>query len=434
MSTIPVKQPTWAHWLAWLLAINGVVILGIKYSVPISDYDLWWHMAIGRHILDTGQLVVNHAIFTWTLTTAYFTYNTWIADCLLYLIYYHTGSIGIFTLKCFAYIGFFALAVYFALRGEHRLNPLIWVIISLGMVLAFVAQIAPLELFSFVFMYITVFVYFFIRAIGAKAWAICYLFPIIAILWVNSHGAFILSAAFFLSISCGEILNIWFGSPKALPAPLRIHFFIALALCLPALLLNPYGYELPLNIISGKFYSTSELETFAHAIGGWEPTSAHNVPPYYAIDYLLAAMAIYVILIWQPLQYKHVDWVAMLAFLAYSFLYVKFTRATYFLAPVFVFISLDLLTYQENRWIWPQALIPKLMIAVLCVLSVGIIDWRGVDAARCADKLWTGSMATSMLPVEEAEYIRQVPKLKKLGNTYNESGYFLYQLWPTNWT
>ena len=113
-------------------------------------------------------------------------------------------------------------------------------------------------------------------------------------------------------------------------AQLRGHFFLALGLCLPALLLNPYGYELPLDVTSGKFYSASEREMFAHSIGGWEPTSICNGPPYYAVDYLVAAMAIYLLLSWRPLKHKQIDWVVILAFLGYSFLYVIFIRATYF--------------------------------------------------------------------------------------------------------
>ena len=195
---------TWPSALAWILAIVGIVVLILKYTAPISDIDLWWHMVIGRHILETGQLIVNHAIFTWTPATSYHVYNTWIADCLLYLIYYHTGAIGIFALKCLAYASFFTLAAYFAVRLGLWTNPLVWLILTVGIVLAFYAQLALVELFSFIFMCVTVFVYFTIKNMGAHACVLCYLFPIIVLLWVNSHGAFVLSAIFFLAVGGGK--------------------------------------------------------------------------------------------------------------------------------------------------------------------------------------------------------------------------------------
>ena len=60
------QQEHWPIWLAWLLASAGIVILIVKYSAPIYSPDVWWHMALGRHILETGNLTIDHSIFTWT--------------------------------------------------------------------------------------------------------------------------------------------------------------------------------------------------------------------------------------------------------------------------------------------------------------------------------------------------------------------------------
>ena len=170
-------------------------------------------MAIGRHILTTGQLVVNHAVFTWTTATPYHLYNAWIAEILLYLLYAKLGSIGLLAFRYFVHGSFLALAIYFAIRRRVWINPLAWVIITIGIVLSFYALFIQPEVFSFVFMFITVFIYFIIRDIGIRAWAWCYLFPVITLLWVNSHGAFVLGVIFFLFVGSGELLNTWIGSP-----------------------------------------------------------------------------------------------------------------------------------------------------------------------------------------------------------------------------
>ena len=391
---------------------------------------VWWHMLLGRHILETGNLIIDHSIFTWTAATPHSTYNAWIAEILLYLVYSKTGSMGLIALRYGAYSGFFVLATYFAIQRGVATNPLAWIIIILGTVLSFAAMYVQPELFSFVFMFVLVWLYFFIRGIGVRAWALCYFFPLIIVLWVNAHGAFVLSALFFMAIGLGEICNVAFSSTKAMPTQLRIHLFLALALCLPALLVNPYGYALPLDLISGNFYSISELKMFSQTIMAYLPTFLANAPPDYALDYLLLAMVVYVFLLWQLLKTKQIDWVVIFAFLAYSFLFVQFGRATYPLAPVFVFSSLELLATKTGSWAWPRAKYSRIVIALFSAACICLIAWRVINTTICAGNLWTDPLIATMFPIEEADYIGQLPQVKKLGNTYDEGGYLLYRLWP----
>ena len=194
------KYEAWSNWLAWLLAITGVLIVAVKYLAPIHSSDIWWHMLLGRHMLETGNLIINHAIFTWTPASSHITYNAWLTEILLYLVYAKTGVIGLLTLRYLVYGGFFTLATYFAVQRGIAANPLSWLIIILGSVLAFNAMLVQPELFSLAFMYVVVWLYFFIRSVGIPARALCYLFPVIMVVWVNSHGAFVLSALFFISV------------------------------------------------------------------------------------------------------------------------------------------------------------------------------------------------------------------------------------------
>ena len=54
-----------------------------------------------------------------------------------------------------------------------------------------------------------------------------------------------------------------------------------------------------------------------------------------------------------------------------------------------------------------------------------------MNVAACGVSLWTDPVIAATFPVEEADYIQQRPKIKKLGNTYDTGGYLLYRLWPT---
>ena len=65
------------------------------------------------------------------------------------------------------------------------------------------------------------------------------------------------------------------------------------------------------------------------------------------------------------------------------------------------------------------------------MLCAGLIGWRVLNTAICAGNLWTDPVVAATFPVEEAAYIQQMPKVTRLGNTYGEGGYLMYQLWPT---
>ena len=197
----------------------------------------------------------------------------------------------------------------------------------------------------------------------------------------------------------------------------------------PALLLNPYGYELVLDIIRDYIFGTAGLKIIFANANAYTPTYAINTAPNYPIDYLLMAMASYVFLLWQPLRTRQIDWVVILAFFAYSLLFLQFARATYPLAPVFVFASIDLLASKTNSWAWPCTQTAKLLITAVCLLCIGIIGWRSVTAAVCIGNICSDSI-TITYPVEEANYIQRLPTVRRIGNTDPDGGYLLYQLWP----
>ena len=420
----------WPRFLAWFFAGAAIFIVVVKHSLPLIAQDVWWHMVLGRWVLETGNLIVDHALFTWSnVTAAVNPYNTWLADVALALIDHTFGKDGLAALQYVVHGGFLALAAYFAIQRGVVRNPIAWVIIILGGVLAFAVLLVQPELFSFVFMSVIVWLYFFIRNAGDRAWALCYLFPAIIIVWENTHGAFVLSALFFLAIGVGELLNTALGTAFALPRKLRTHLFISLALCLPALLVNPFGYALPLGILHSSIPGGPELTALSHSILMYFPTFMDNESPDFALDNVIMAMVLFILLIGQALRNKKVNWVIIFAFLSYSFLFMQFVRATYPLVPVFVFSSLELLSYKQHSWAWPRATVAKVLITLICVACVSLVGWRTIRPAACNENLWSCGSVVGV-PIEETNYISQMLGVKRIGNTYTMGGYLMYRLWP----
>jgi len=415
-----------------LFGVIIFIVLTIQLSAPISSTDLWWHIALGRYILESKSLIIDHSVFTWAPARAYSTYNSWISDITLYLTDQYLGTTGLISLRFMVFIGIVALFWQFSIKRGITRHPLAWVILFISLTFTWGANLIKPELFSVGLMAIVVWLYYSMRRAGAHAWYIAYLFPIIFMFWVNIHGAFFLSSLFFASAVLGELLNTKLSPGQAMSAKLRKHFFAGLALCVPAILLNPYGYELPLSIInmvlSGSVVGQQNIRAY-------QPTFLLNAPPLYLLDYLIASMVLFVFLIWQKLKSREIDWVVIFAYIIYCFLFIQMARLTYFLGPVFLFTGLELLAYRSRSWAWPTNKWVKGLIVVISIAIVSTIAGRVLYLQQCAlqrplyriEKLLDPSINTI---AEAATYAEQNLSGKKIGNLYEAGGYLMYRFWP----
>ncbi len=425
------KQRSWPAWISITLGLVAALCLAIRLDQPITSFDVWWHMLIGKQLLATNTLIFDHSILTWTEASPSNTYNAWLAQIILFNIYEYANLTGLILFRYVVFFSFFLLAIHYARKVNIIKHPLTWVIIAIGMMFTWPAYIVKPEIFSIGFMVITVWLYFYIRSSGDKTKYLTYIIPALLVLWVNSHGAFFIVSIFFAGIIIGEVLNAKFSPSQSMSPQLRFHLFIALALCFPAILINPFGYELPAHIIN------TILTPSLHPAGGviaYQPTSNLNGAPYYLLDYLILSMLIFVLLIWQKLKNRETDWVVILIFLSYCTLFIQMGRVTYFLGPVFTFACLDLLSYRNKSSAWSNKSRGIILIIAASIGIMGLIGWRTLDDKWCNISyfnLTTSNRTTrTNAPIDEAAYIKKNLAGKRIGNTYTAGGHLLYELWP----
>jgi hypothetical protein len=432
MNMIKQKTNGWPLWIFLMLVVVVVLDLIMKLSVPINSNDLWWHIALGRQILDSGSLIPDHSIYTWTPASAYRAYNTWLSDIILYVIDELSGTAGLLFLRYGIFFAMFLLAVFFAVKRQLHFHPVTWAIVLLGINLGGVSFLIKPELFSMGFMSLVVWLYFHIRSIGDRGWWLCYLFPLIMVVWVNTHGAFFISSLFFLSTIVGELLNLVLSPGQAMSIRLRRHYFVSMLLCIVTLVVNPYGLDLPLSIFNTVVNKGVQDFSFINA---YQPTFVLNQAPYYILDYLILAMVVFVVLLWQKLKLRQTDWVVILSFVIFSMLFTQMIRTTYFLAPVFVFSSLDLLGTRTGSILWPKKSVAKHIITIISVVIVAIMSWRIFNQGKMVitdPVVWFEStqFVADRFPQAEADYISSHLKGRRVGNLYDEGGYLIYRLWP----
>lgn len=168
------------------LAAGLVLAAGLMAVYPVSDFDVFWHLANGRWMLEHGEIATRE-LFSYSARGEVFDNHAWAAQMLLFLTYERFGADGLIALKAAV-----MMASFFALWRAARLLGAGALATALVLALAAYAMVWRMlerpELASFLFLSLSLWLY-----AGAKAgrgtarlWLLAPLFA----LWDVAHGAF----------------------------------------------------------------------------------------------------------------------------------------------------------------------------------------------------------------------------------------------------
>ena len=427
--TTKISKVPWHRAWGGSLALLVLLTLGARFAEPVRDGDLWWQMAYGRYLIEHSTLVPDHTVFTWTPAQTATIYCAWISEIFLYLLHRLGGLFALFSFRYFCLLIFVAAVWLHARRLEISSHPLTWLICLLGVLMSQSAAFIKPEIFSYVLMTLTVLTWWHIKSSGEAGRRYCYLLPVLMVIWVNSHGGFMFGAAFLFVMGVGEAMNVLFSSDKALAPGVRRHLFIALFLSVLAVFVTPYGWRYPGYLIPTTLLGKG-MEGFK-TIRAYTPVFEARARNYHYVDYLFLAGLILVVLLFQQIKRRRVDWAVILTNMTFAFLYTCFLRTTYYWAPIFSLTAVHLLG-RGPRWLWPKARLAVFgmggTIAVLCVLLAGRASLDAI--CKPYGYRWFGFGISYQNPVEEAAFIRAHLPVERLGNDYSAGGYLLWALWP----
>lgn len=229
---------------------------------PVSDSDLFWHLANGRDIL-AGTAGTDH--FSWTIAGRPTWLDQWLGEILWYASYQLAGWDGIIALRAAAVGALVAIVVATALRGAPG-RPLVALLAAApAIVVSRYAWTDRPELFGLLCFAILVAV---LRRDGAL-WAI----PLLLLVWSNTHGSYVL----------GLVLGLLALAQRALVhrdarlGPLVIAV-LAVVACAPALL-------------GERLVSTSQFWAPPRAISEWSVPDITTMP---ALVFGIALVAVLV--------------------------------------------------------------------------------------------------------------------------------------------
>lgn len=436
--------------LGVLLAVLLALVVALRYAEPILDGDLFFHLAYARQMLERGTLVPDATLYSWTPTSDATIYCAWASELVLAGLWRLGGLPALFALR-YAVVGGTLLLLWLYARRlglvaggalGTAVTCLVLLVVAVG---ERAGSLVKPELFSLLFLHLVLYAYF-----GAKRGAArpragelslgCV--PVIVLVWVNSHGGFILLAPFLVLSAVGELLNRRFSPDLALPRPVLRRLLGAWGLCGLAVVATPYGLRYPLQLVDEYLLVRTPRPDMAwnsayQAVLAWPSLAAEYLPPLLLLAFVLAALLAFQAGLGAP--GGRVDWAVVLVNAAYVPLYLLYVRSTQWAPVVFGWSAFYLLARIRDGGLAARlpvrfAARAGALLAGLAVLAAVGLGARTVRTAWVTPSTgsWPGFGIGYINPVAEAEYLAslELPQGTRLYNIFDSGSYLLWRLHP----
>jgi hypothetical protein len=251
--------------MPWLVAIAAYLLLMALAAQLLNDPDTYWHIAVGRLILDQ-QALPDSDPFSATMRGAHWIADEWLAQIAYALAYRLGGFAAVAALSAAAAAAAFGQLTRYLLQRWQPVPTTIAVLVALVLTAPhIVARPHVLALPVLV-----TFIAALIRAVDTARPPSWWLLPLMT-LWANLHGSFIFGLA-MTGLIAAEAIWLAPASSRARIARDWIAFGV---LALVAACLNPYGPEMILATVR-----TLGLGQALSIINEWRPQDFTKLGPY----------------------------------------------------------------------------------------------------------------------------------------------------------
>lgn len=242
----------------WILAILLGTLAATLALFPLSSYDVWWILATGERIIETGALPQTGA-GSWTRGQAEYAYHGW-AFSLIAAVFYRLGSdwglIGLRAILAAAAFAFLVLAV--AARGARGAGA--YLLPGLALLFGFTNLFWPVRAQSASQALLVLMLWGLARYRARNLVRMALALPFLMI-WANTHGGVWLGFAVLVLELLGEWIDVRLGRLEAARSGwLRVAM---VPLAFVACLVTPYGYKGLVSAarhIGGDSAATAPLE------------------------------------------------------------------------------------------------------------------------------------------------------------------------------
>ncbi len=232
-------------WLAGLTA--AALVLALSWF-KLSSLDLGYHLAYGRHFLDTGR-IVNRDPFLYPEVAVPFVNANWGSQVIMAAAERAAGAYGLCALRVALIVLIFAgigLALRELLGREDQpeaARPRTGLWLAAAWLLAALAGYERFSMRPELFSYVVMSAMLVLLVRGPRSWKAVATLVVLQLAWVNLHSYFLvgvlLSAAFLIGEALCGWRSAWSGGSRRIVQRLAL----ALALQVGACFLNPWHYR-----------------------------------------------------------------------------------------------------------------------------------------------------------------------------------------------
>jgi hypothetical protein len=296
-----------------LIALMGIFIFVNTH--PIRPYDFWWHITIGREILTTRSIPTVD-VYSYTETgQPYPSYQMfWLMETLLYVIYKVGGPALVVLLQ-----SLMITAAYIVIFWICKLASNSWRIAAIGVLFAAALGINDWNVrpqgITFLIASLILLVIYKYKKNSLWGWLV--IFPVCMLVWVNSHGTFLIGLV---------LLSLWWGQElwQAIIQRNREHRIVKNRIFIPgivlgvtalACLVNPRGFGI-INYLK----SLTSNSVVQNLVTEWAPPTFGT---WWGAIFLSGLMASAVLLALSP---KRPDFFQITTFFVFGLLGLKTSR------------------------------------------------------------------------------------------------------------
>ena len=371
------------------------------------DPDLWWHIKYGQSILSTHHWPTIEQ-YSFTVAGQHWLAYEWLGDVLLAVIYQVGGLRGLGALLIIL-ASVFALALYYytTIRCGNPKAAFLATALLVNLVNGF--NLRP-QMLGYLCLIFTLIVLELFRQ-GKRN--LIWLLPLLMLVWVNTHGSWIIGIGTILVYLAGGLVPIHLGSLETQPwtPPERNRLTIAFLLSVMATLITPYGADL------AKFpFIVSSSPLGVANVQEWQPMMFNLVG-----DKLFLALLIGFLLVQALLRPKwRLQELGLFLFgTVMACVHVRFLSlfVPYFAPLLAVLLAIWLPRYDRAKEVYA-------LNAAIILGIVGAMVWYFPSASDYA------RMVASNFPVAAVQYLDTHSVPGPMYNSYEFGGYLVWARGP----
>ncbi|HEY5536154.1 MAG TPA: hypothetical protein VIL99_14610 [Ignavibacteria bacterium] len=356
-----------------LLAVFFIFLIFFTTFKITGDDDVFWHLATGRYIIETGSVPATDVFGFITQGQKWMPFE-WGWDILTYSVYNIAGYIGLSILRTLLLIIVFS--VFLLILRKFKVNYNLVILALITLLFSIIDRLTPRpHLMSYVFFALTLYILIQYRYFKRDNYKILFFLPLIFLFWANTHMG-IIAGILLLGVYVSSELISYFSSNSSKNTEIRnlnkpeiVRLLMIFIACLLVMLINPNG--IATYIYAYDHTKMKMLETVNEWVSPFSEKYTDSFVSYLYKGFLFSG----ILVLYYAFKKKDLFLgLLYIVFAVYSVRAMRFTVDYILVMFCFTIISIDYLSGKVNsrklKKYFSINPVPKLIISAALILLI----------------------------------------------------------------